>query len=98
MRQKWLDALSDEARNKLSSAEKKFALRYNLLIAVSDLALTGVPAALPAAAPKTLSAEAAQPSLEIEEPAELSRKSLAEMEADEARHLEEVAARKRKDS
>lgn len=37
-RQKWLDSLSDEARNRLSAAEKKFALRYTILVATSDLA------------------------------------------------------------
>lgn len=37
MRQKWLDGLSDEARNKLSGAEKKFSLRYSLLAGISDL-------------------------------------------------------------
>ncbi|MEO7720146.1 MAG: hypothetical protein ABIY70_28485 [Capsulimonas sp.] len=36
-RQKWLDALSDEARNRLSAAEKKFALRYTILVATTDL-------------------------------------------------------------
>ncbi|BDI28176.1 hypothetical protein CCAX7_002270 [Capsulimonas corticalis] len=36
-RQKWLDGLSDEARNRLSAAEKKFALRYTILVAVTDL-------------------------------------------------------------
>jgi len=39
MRQKWLDGLSDEARNKLSAAEKKFSLRYSLLVSVSDLSV-----------------------------------------------------------
>ncbi len=37
MRQKWLDGLSDEGRNKLSAAEKKFSLRYSLLVGVADL-------------------------------------------------------------
>lgn len=37
MRQKWLDGLSEEGRNKLSAAEKKFSLRYSLLVGVSDL-------------------------------------------------------------
>ncbi len=37
MRQKWLDGLSEEGRNKLSAAEKKFSLRYSLLVSVSDL-------------------------------------------------------------
>ena len=68
MRQKWLDGLSDEGRNKLSAAEKKFSLRYSLLVSLTDLT--------PAEAP------------------ELSRKSIAEIEADEAAHLAEVAKKK----
>ena len=44
MRQKWLDGLSDEARNKLSAAEKKFSLRYNLLVGVADLVPADAPA------------------------------------------------------
>ena len=75
MRQKWLDGLSDEARNKLSSGEKKFALRYTLLVGVGDLSPM----------------EAA-----IEAPAEPNRKSLADIEVDEAKHLAEVTL-KRKD-
>ncbi len=38
MRQKWLDGLSEEGRNKLSAAEKKFSLRYSLLVSLTDLA------------------------------------------------------------
>ncbi len=38
-RQKWLDGLSDEARNRLSAAEKQFSLRYTILVATTDLAL-----------------------------------------------------------
>ena len=68
MRQKWLDGLSDEGRNKLSAAEKKFSLRYSLLVSVNDL----------------LPADAAEP----------SRKSIAEIEADEATHLAEVSKKK----
>ena len=75
MRQKWLDGLSDEARNKLSSGEKKFALRYTLLVGVGDLSPM----------------EAA-----LEAPAEPNRKSLADIEVDEAKHLAEVTL-KRKD-
>lgn len=37
-RKKWLDSLSDEARNRLSAAEKQFSLRYTVLVATSDLA------------------------------------------------------------
>ena len=80
MRQKWLDGLSDEARNKLTSGEKKFALRYTLLVGVGDLSPTG---------PAQLTAEE-QPT---DEP---TRRSLAEIEVDEAKHLAEVAL-KRKD-
>ena len=40
-RQKWLDGLSDEARNRLSAAEKQFSLRYTILVATSDLAADG---------------------------------------------------------
>lgn len=68
MRQKWLDGLSDEGRNKLSAAEKKFSLRYSLLVGIADL--------VPADAP------------------EPTRKSLTEIEADEAAHLAEVAKKK----
>ena len=73
MRQKWLDGLSDESRNKLSSSEKKFSLRYHLLVALEDLSRMDAPA--PPAADGT-------------EPA---RKSLAELEEAEARHLAETA-------
>ena len=79
MRQKWLDGLSDEARNKLSSSEKKFALRYHLLVAVSDLSLTDAPTPTP------------QTALAMDDAGEPVRKSSAELEAAEARHLAEVA-------
>jgi hypothetical protein len=38
MKTKWLDGLSEEARNRLTGAEKKFALNYAILVAVADLA------------------------------------------------------------
>jgi hypothetical protein len=72
MRQKWLDGLSEEGRNRLSGAEKKFDLRYSLLVAVSDLS------------PYDGGVSADGP-----------RKSLADLEADEARHLEEVAQKRK---
>ena len=43
MRQKWLDGLSDEGRNKLSAAEKKFSLRYSLLVGLTDLSAIDAP-------------------------------------------------------
>lgn len=51
MRQKWLDGLSEEGRNKLSAAEKKFSLRYSLLVSLSDLS----PGDAPEPARKSLS-------------------------------------------
>ena len=36
-RQRWLDSLSDEARNKLSASEKTFSLNYAILVSVADL-------------------------------------------------------------
>ena len=70
-RQKWLDGLSDEARNRLSAAEKKFSLRYTILVATTDLSPSAAPVEVP------------------------ERKQLADLEDAEARHLEEIA-RKRK--
>ncbi len=106
MRQKWLDGLSDEARNKLSAAEKKFSLRYNLLVGVAALVPTDAPASqaptpVPAApapdAPPPASRrgqDIAQASLEIDDLPETPRKSMDELEADEARYLAERAEKK----
>jgi hypothetical protein len=38
MKAKWLDNLSDEARNRLSEEERNFKLRYTVLVARRDLA------------------------------------------------------------
>lgn len=103
MRQKWLDGLSDEARNKLSAAEKKFSLRYNLLIGVADLLPTDAPAPPPALAAPAPDAPApaakrgqaiAQASLEMDDLPETPRKSMEELEEDEARYLAERAGKK----
>jgi hypothetical protein len=37
MRQRWLDGLSEEARNKLTTTEKAFGLNYAVLVSLSDL-------------------------------------------------------------
>ncbi|MCC6444580.1 MAG: hypothetical protein IT210_14130 [Armatimonadetes bacterium] len=55
MRQKWLDNLSDEARNRLSEAEKAFHLKYAILVRLSDLE------PLKGSAPKKPPRPAAQP-------------------------------------
>jgi hypothetical protein len=37
MRQKWLDGLSEEGRNRLSAREKQFGLNYAVLVSLKDL-------------------------------------------------------------
>lgn len=37
MKNKWMDALSDEARNRLTPSERDFKLRYTVLVALSDV-------------------------------------------------------------
>jgi hypothetical protein len=66
-RQKWLDGLSEEGRNRLSAAERKFALRYSILVSAQDL----------------WQGDSA--------PASSGRKTLEEIEAAEAHHLDQVA-------
>jgi hypothetical protein len=39
MKAKWLDGLSDEARNRLTGAEKQFGLNYAILVSLNDLSL-----------------------------------------------------------
>lgn len=102
MRQKWLDGLSDEARNKLSAGEKKFSLRYNLLVGITDLTPMAAPilpqpeapaAEMPATAAKRGQA-IAQTGLDLDDVPETPRKSMDELEAEEARYLADRAAKK----
>lgn len=80
MRTKWLDGLSDEARNKLSAAEKKFSLRYSLLVGADDLTVTGAPAeTVPPAVPAHPVGDDA------------GRKTLNDYADAEAQHLAEIA-------
>ena len=37
MKNKWLDGLSDEARNRLTPNERNFNLRYTVLVSLNDL-------------------------------------------------------------
>ncbi len=37
MRQKWLDGLSEEGRNRLNSREKQFTLNYAVLVSLNDV-------------------------------------------------------------
>lgn len=38
MKNKWMDSLSEEAKNKLTPKERAFKLRYTVLVAQTDLA------------------------------------------------------------
>lgn len=75
VRNKELDKMSEEAKNKLSAGDKKFSVPYAILVSLSDLT--------PASETDRSGKAAGQP----ETPA---RKTLAELEAEEARHLEEI--------
>lgn len=91
MRQKWLDGLSDEGRGRLSAAEKKFALRYSILVSQADLRAAGsAPDAAPAAS-ATLASAADAPDPSSDTP---PRKTTEDLEADEARHLSELRQQK----
>lgn len=37
MKQKWMDGLSDDAKNRLTPKEREFRLRYTVLVASKDL-------------------------------------------------------------
>jgi len=96
-RDKWLDRLSDEERNRLTAAQKNFSYRYTLLVAAHDVLPAG-------AAPK--SSETAKQGQEPErrskkaeavaidvEPDALPRRSLDDIAAAEERHLQEILKR-----
>lgn len=74
-RQRWLDSLSEEARNRLSANDKQFALNYAILVSVNDVA-AGRPAAKTDAAPAADDAVPTPP-----------RKTAEDLEAAEAAFL-----------
>jgi hypothetical protein len=37
MKNKWLDGLSEEGRNRLTPKEREFNLRYTVLVSVNDV-------------------------------------------------------------
>lgn len=91
MRQKWLDGLSEEGRSRLSAAEKKFALRYSMLVSQADLRPAG---SAPDALPSPAAAPAASTDTSDAAPSSPPRKSMEDLEADEARHLSEMRLQK----
>jgi hypothetical protein len=60
MRQKWLDGLSEEARNRLGETGKRFGLNYTVLVSINDLAAAKGGASSPAAKPSAADKRAAK--------------------------------------
>lgn len=67
MKTRWMDNLSEEARNRLEPAEKDFRLRYSVLVTMKDLTAPALPKGETTA--RLTSAE-----LEAKEEAELSKR------------------------
>jgi ribosomal protein L21E len=79
MKTRWLDGLSEEARNRLSETEKDFRLRYTLLVMLKDLTAHDKPPVarpVPASAPVAEAApkRATSADLTAAEEAELRRR------------------------
>jgi hypothetical protein len=101
MRSKWLDALSDSERSKLTEPERNFILRYIVLVGMHDLERVGgraatTPAAVaaptapaPEAGPAPAAASPPPASTDVE-PAP-RRKTSAELEAAEQEELQRRA-------
>jgi hypothetical protein len=70
-----LEKLSEEAKNKLNAGDKKFAVPYAILVSINDL--------LPAGADDHSGKAAGLPETPV-------RKSMAQLEEEEARHLDAV--------
>ena len=94
MRQKWLDGLSDEARNRLTAAEKKLTLRYAVLVSIDDLNQEARPVAAVSAPAKKIEAPKASA---VTVTSDAGRRTLEEIEAEEAKHLAEIAERRNQD-
>ena len=85
MKTKWLDGLSEEARNRLSEQEKDFALRYTILIEPKDLLPSDT--ALPQERAKASIESAPVPLAEAALESAPRRKTAAEIEAAEEEYL-----------
>jgi ribosomal protein L21E len=90
MKTKWLDALSEEARGKLTDQEKDFQLHYSILVAPKDLLPSDAPAPVASAHTET---KAIAEKAGAEAPPK--RRTAAEIEADEAAYLESRRAEER---
>lgn len=87
-RDKWLDKLSDEERNRLTAQQKQFSYRYTVLVGADDVLPAG-------SAPQ--SPQSAKPSAPAAKPAPADtpapRASLDDLAAAEERHLREINER-----
>lgn len=79
MKTKWLDGLSEEARNRLSDKEKDFRLRYTVLVTLSDLTAPGK---------KPVAVSAAKPALPAAQDDAPKRATSADLEAAEQAYLQ----------
>jgi hypothetical protein len=83
-RDRWLNGLSEEDRNKLSEKDKKFSLRYTILVSAKHV----VPESEATKTTRTASAKKAAPP--IAEAAESHRLTSQELAAQEAAYLESI--------
>ncbi|MES2464298.1 MAG: hypothetical protein V4671_27370 [Armatimonadota bacterium] len=83
MRKKWLDGLSEEGRNRLSTREKEFGLNYAILVAVGDLKPFD-PSQIPAA-PETTSPDSSANAKEIARAAAAINPATGESDVDVAK-------------
>lgn len=95
MRQKWLDGLSEEARNRLSSAEKKLTLRYSILVSLDDLGIDKSSALAAVGSVKKVPAAVVSAAATSASPiSESHTLTLEELDAREAAYLAEIARKK----
>ncbi len=80
-RDRWLNGLADEDRNKLSAKEKQFSLRYTVLVSSKHV----VPESTPAQAADQPKAKA-EPAASVSAP---ERKTTADLDAAEQAYLEQ---------
>lgn len=85
MKTKWLDSLSEEARNRLTEQERDFTLRYTILVAPKDLLSSEKPIAQEKS--KAAIDAAPAPAADAAEPPSPRRKTAAEIEAAEEEYL-----------
>jgi hypothetical protein len=88
-RDRWLNNLSEEDRNKLSEKDKKFSLRYTVLVSSKHVTLdTGSPK--PNASSSSVKAESTNKQAESAEPKRLTTEELA---AQEQAYLESIKSK-----